>query len=273
MKRPEPFVPLSIRFATGKTGSRILESFGVEGLGVWGCFLAACKASRPQGEISFASEPEGWALLGLTGFEPQFTLEAFFTFTGRMKQTRRTRSGRVSYVVCTSWGDWNDAAKREAAKRRKSRSRPPSRRDIKRTSGVTESEPKRDLDIEIELEREEEANASSLAPSARRKRKPDDLWDAFIEEGAAAPLTSSERGKWNKGLKLIREADGTPDEAHRAIRAYVVRHKDMPLNPMAIANNWGALLNGGGAHLSAEQRRARAGDELQRRIAEHERAS
>lgn len=152
MNRPELYVPLSVRFATGKTGTAIQRRYGLEGLAVWAAFLAACKLNRPEGEITYASEPEGWGLLGLTGHEPEFTLDEFFRFTGQLKKTRRTRSGHVSYVVCTPWGRWTKAAKREKERQRKSSIRAQSKRDTERTEGGTGRGQKADLELELELD-------------------------------------------------------------------------------------------------------------------------
>jgi hypothetical protein len=156
LRRPETFVPLSVRFITGRTGTKLLEKFGRDGPLVWAAYLAACKLSRPEGEIVYASEAEGWALLGLSEHEPDFTLDAFFTFTGRMKKTRRTRSGRVSYVVCTAWGRWTKTQKQEAERKRKSRNRAQSERDTSGTHTGTKNGQQRDLELEIEGEQEEQ---------------------------------------------------------------------------------------------------------------------
>jgi len=154
LARPELYVPLSVRFITGGTGTKLLEQFGRDGPLVWAAFLAACKLNRPAGEIVYASDSEGWALLGLAGYEPEFTLDAFFTFTGRIKKTRRTRSGRVSYVVCTAWERWTKAEKREKERRRKSSIRAQSERDMKRTDDGTAEGQKADLEVELEVEEE-----------------------------------------------------------------------------------------------------------------------
>jgi hypothetical protein len=166
-RRPELYVPLSVRFVTGRTGTRLLERFGRDGPLVWAAYLAACKLNRPEGEIVYASEAEGWTLLGLHGHEPEFSLDAFFTFTGRIKKTRRTRSGRMFYVVCTPWERWTKAAKQESERRRKSRTRAEKKRDIDRTlTGNVEElartaialEVERELELEIEPHRSLQEN-------------------------------------------------------------------------------------------------------------------
>jgi hypothetical protein len=151
LRRPDLFVPLSVRFATGSTGTAIQDKFGLEGLAVWAAFLAACKLNRPEGEISYASEAEGWSILGVAK-PPAFTLNDFFAFTGRLKKTRRTRSGQVTYTVCTPWERWSKEQRQEAERRRKARLREQSKRDTERISTGTAAGQKPDLEVEVEVE-------------------------------------------------------------------------------------------------------------------------
>lgn len=74
-----------------------------------------------------------------------------------------------------------------------------------------------------------------------RTRKVDPLWEAFTA-ALPEPVTSVERGKWNKGLKAIRDAGGTPEQCCDAIVAW--REKKWPgePNPMAVAANWTTLV-------------------------------
>jgi len=77
------------------------------------------------------------------------------------------------------------------------------------------------------------------------KRKPDPLWDVAVElcnGGGAGPITQSERGKWNKGLKELRDAGATPEQLRAAIAVYKRRNKGCACNPLAIAGQWGKLL-------------------------------
>jgi hypothetical protein len=119
-------VPLAVTFAHGKTGTRLLERFGRDGLLVWVCYLGACKRNWIQGRLTYTCEPDGWMKLGLLGYEPGFTLAEFFAFTGRLKQTRRSdsrRGGSVVEVFCTNWQAWNLDASRESDAERKARER------------------------------------------------------------------------------------------------------------------------------------------------------
>jgi hypothetical protein len=133
LQRPDIYVPLSVRFHTGRTGTALRKRFGRDGAFVWACYLTACKLNQPAGEISYASEAEGWARLGLDDDPPDFTLSDFFAATGKLRKTKKQRSGKVTYVICTVWERWTKAQKQEAERERKARIRAKSKRDIKRT--------------------------------------------------------------------------------------------------------------------------------------------
>lgn len=122
-KRRRQYFPLAVTFAHGNTGVRLKKRFGRDGLLVWVCYLTACKTNWIQGQFSYTSEPDGWTKLGLYGYEPEFSLSTFFTFTGHLKQTRRTRSGDLVDVICTQWEAWNKEFKRDRDASEKSRKR------------------------------------------------------------------------------------------------------------------------------------------------------
>lgn len=104
-KRRRQYVPADVDLAFGNFGSKLGAKWGMEGLGCWLLFLAACKRARTQGTFTYTSDADAWEKIGP---EPVgFTLDEFFTFTGKQKKTRRTCHGRVSYVVVTSWETWN----------------------------------------------------------------------------------------------------------------------------------------------------------------------
>ena len=99
--------PIDVHVAHGRTGKKLLAKFGRDGLLVWNLYLLACKRNVNEGEFTYHSEQAGWADLGLPyPHTPAFTLDEFFSFTGQLKKTRKTRSGDVVKTLCTSWGDW-----------------------------------------------------------------------------------------------------------------------------------------------------------------------
>ncbi len=74
-------------------------------------------------------------------------------------------------------------------------------------------------------------------------RPPDLLWDACVVAcDGDGPSNDAERGKWNKGLKSLRQSGATPDEIAIRAERYRRRYGDgIPLNPMALASNWTPL--------------------------------
>lgn len=119
--RRRQWLPLYSKVAFSRTGTALNERWGMEGLCTWMLFLAACKREPLEGTFSYTSEPDAWAKLGAQA--TLFTLDEFFALTGRLRQTRRTASGRITNVVCTRWGDWNYAVQTEFDRQKKSRKR------------------------------------------------------------------------------------------------------------------------------------------------------
>jgi hypothetical protein len=107
----------------------LYHRFGWAGIGTWIAFLCACKRSRTPGTIRFLNEADACAQLGILGWElvdnegKEWSLNDFWLYTGRKKQTRRTSRGREMNVRATHWGHWQqDAGRaREAERRRRSR--------------------------------------------------------------------------------------------------------------------------------------------------------
>jgi hypothetical protein len=170
--RPAQYVPLSVTFATGKTGTAILERFGVEGLGAWAALLATAGAG--QGQVVFRHE-EDWAAIGLGGRELGFSLLEFLRFLGQRKQTRKTQHGRVIYTQLTRWEEWNNTRLREVARQQKSRKRGKSYSDNQPDTTRTQNgqHPDPDTDTETDTETEKPPNAVTearpLANSGRIK--------------------------------------------------------------------------------------------------------
>lgn len=124
--RRRQWVPISVDVAHGATGTALLRKFGRDGLLAWVLFLAACKRGTDEGAISFATEAEGLAALGLEADPPSFTLEQFFAYTGQgLKLTSKVRVGRLTVVRVKPevWTAWNRSLRRQMDADRKSRSR------------------------------------------------------------------------------------------------------------------------------------------------------
>jgi hypothetical protein len=106
---------------------QLLDRFGWAGVATWIAFLCACKRSRPPGQITVYGDDEALVQMGIFGrplvddHGGKWTLEDFWGFTGRMKQTRRTSRGRTLHVRATHWGRWQvDAGRAQEAERKAS---------------------------------------------------------------------------------------------------------------------------------------------------------
>lgn len=143
-QRRRQYVPLSVHFAHGETGRRILAEWGPTGLLTWVSLLAAAKRSPEQGVFEWSSEPEAWYLLGLAAHAPEWTFEAFVKWLGRYKLANTTRSGEVRKTSITAWKAWNKQIGRDldAARKRRKRAEntPDSSGEIHRTIDRTEGE-------------------------------------------------------------------------------------------------------------------------------------
>lgn len=90
-------------------------------------------------------------------------------------------------------------------------------------------------------------SGSIAAPAAPTQNgsKRDEVWDAVmavcgISPDEQAKATKGERGKWNKAVAALKEADATPAEISRRARLYRLAHTT-PLTPRALECNWSAV--------------------------------
>lgn len=162
-RRRRQWIPLSAAFPFDTTGTRILDEFGNEGLTLWVAFLTACKRAPIQGRISYGSEAEGWSQLGIDPVEG-LDLDTFWTFTGRIKKTRRTRRGRITNVVCTVWEEWNDEPRTGTGRRQSAWSDGTFARQIRSESADNPFE-KRALESDSERESDSDSERDTLPPS------------------------------------------------------------------------------------------------------------
>ena len=141
---------------------RVLERFGPAGVVTWVAYLAACKRNPTQGRFTFTSDADAVCQLLLQDLPlvdakgQPWTIDEFFAFTGRMKQTKKTRHGHVRNVISTHWKQWQNAQKTDDARERKRRSRAQNGCD----RFVTKSE------SESERENESDAVTSASPPGA-----------------------------------------------------------------------------------------------------------
>lgn len=142
--RRRPWFAFDALYPHGETAQKIADEFGRDGLLVWACFLAACKRGATQGTFTYVTDESGWAELGLPdpANRPDFSLDDFWSFTGRIKQTKKTRSGRVKNVTATRWGRWQNVKKSAASGALLPTENPPEPRP--------EGSPDSDLDLDLD---------------------------------------------------------------------------------------------------------------------------
>lgn len=193
-KRVRRYVPLDVFVAFEEPGLTLRQKWGNDGLLAWALYLAACKREPIQGRFTYVSDAEAWGKLGMDA-PGGFTLDDFFRLTGRLKNTSRTRSGRVSNVLCTKWGLWNNAWDRQREAEKKARIR------AQRTGDSTETLPGQSPDdkrteVEGELEGEGEKELTATGTSYLDHRPGNgSLTDEEAEELALAPWVSEEQRK------------------------------------------------------------------------------
>jgi hypothetical protein len=151
VRRPSSYVPLSVNVATGRTGTALLERYGLSGLGAWVALIATAGIGN-TGRVMFRHE-EDWGAIGLGAVEVPFTLREFLRFLGQRKQTRTTRQGRVMYVELTQWERWNKIRRTEVARQQKARKRRELEPDIEPDNSRTQSGHMPDPEAEAETEK------------------------------------------------------------------------------------------------------------------------
>lgn len=128
------FYRVDLDFFHKGTCDRLLSELGPWGPLVWLALVAEAKRAHEGGSITVASEPHFWQLLGFYGDEhrlPDFTMDDFLRLTGRLKQTSKTRVGRLLHVTLTHFSEWQkewvqdeDRARKNPRKPRKTRTEP-----------------------------------------------------------------------------------------------------------------------------------------------------
>lgn len=120
---------LDVAFMHKRTFDKLYDAFGHAGQLAFVALCAQAKTSPSPGTFTYENEAAGWAKLGFEGRTPEFTLDEFFTVTGRLKQTSRTARGRLTDVKITQYGRWQKDARRHTERERKARYRAQNTRD------------------------------------------------------------------------------------------------------------------------------------------------
>lgn len=173
---------------------RLQDELGWAGPTLWLAFLAACKRSFPQGQISFVSDADALAQMGLGGLPlvnargEEQSLETFWTLLGRTKNVRRTSRGHVVNVRATHWEQWQDTEQREDEREKKRRQRAKNKGDNTGTRRGQVSE-----NVPLENEKEKEKEIPPHTPPPRGANKHASLNDeTATAEALAAPTADAE---------------------------------------------------------------------------------
>lgn len=182
--RRRRYVPVDTLVAFSPFGAKLNDKWEMEGLCAWMLLLAAAKREPVQGVFTFTSEAEAWTKLGATAVS--FTFDEFLTFCGRNKQTRKRRSGRITYVEITGWQQWNNAYKTQRDDEQKTRKTRENKTgdaaEIQRNySGDTALKPNTETEDEVEGEAEPSASFKIIDPLARLVAALPDKTDATVE--------------------------------------------------------------------------------------------
>jgi hypothetical protein len=117
-QRRRQWVAMDVFLLDSPLGVGIREKFGPAGLILFHAYLYACKRNSVQGQISYSSEADALALMSLPGLAltnergETWALETFWRFLGHHKVIRRRRRGRLTDVLATKWGKWQQTPPR-----------------------------------------------------------------------------------------------------------------------------------------------------------------
>jgi hypothetical protein len=173
----QQYAPLGVRAPWSKTTDRLHAKFGWTGVLAWHFMILAAKRSNVPGQLTFGGDADFWTLIGMESDPPEIAVDDLLRELGRMKQTSRTRSGRLSYVLLTRFGDWNQSDRRwrEAERKRNKRAANPANPD-RTKSGQPADTPR--------TESGHEADAS--APLSSMSRSKEELKDhSLVARGQA----------------------------------------------------------------------------------------
>jgi len=245
-RRRRRWIKLSADFPFDSTSTRIGDKFGPVGVLLWAAYLTACKRGGIEGRITYASEEDGWLLLGV---EPQeWTLAQFFAFTGRLKQTRKLRersARRTTTIICSAWDDWNPPRGTRDGRdadptwtRRGPNVDSTSTRDGQEpheSPGQGALLPTQSAPI-VEPERESESENESESRPARNSRR-NDIWDALVE-AAKEPTTATARSNRGRCVKELLDAGATGEEVVYRAANYRQAWPGITLTDNALVKHW-----------------------------------
>lgn len=205
MARRRAWFALDVEFMHSNLAKRLLEQFDFAGPVVWVAFLGACSTSRDRGTFAFHNESHGWVHLGLDyPITPRFTLDEFFAFTGKLKQTRCERRGTSRSVRCNNWEHWQEDHRRQKESERSA---------WKRGTNSATDEP--DSSTEISLQNSTATEQDITAPdkfampiSVDKELEIVKIVAALkdTDQGTLAAVTDAARGVSFGGIRRVRDS-------------------------------------------------------------------
>lgn len=262
--RRRQYFMVSVEVMQDPLGVCLQKEFGPAGIAAWVALLAAAKRSLVEGQITFASEADGWMQLGFPE-PPGISLTEFLRTTGRMKQTRRRRRGGLTDVVLIRWGELqksrptrithtrDDATTRiihtsdtvitplgHAGDTRRT-PRGDERNPTSAPQIVTEISADCDGDAPPEIEIEIESENKREKQIQTRARDP--LFDALVEVWGVSPadLTKPQQRQTGVAAAELRKMAVTPAEIlvrGRLYRALPWNREGQRPSPSALVSHW-----------------------------------
>lgn len=246
-----------------------MDRVGPLGWGYWLAGLAYCNRNLTDGFIPWGVarrlgslevvEPDGkvWTLgrtSGMTGDDVTADWIISLLIDAGLWEEVPNGQGRIDGYRVHDFLDFNPSRQDVEEKREHDRSRKRVPRDSSEIPSGIPAESKRIPDCPVPVPapvpiREKSSttavvgqpDAADAAPAPTPVRPDQEMWDAFGATIGASPSTKAERGKWNQGIKQLRDAGITVDGVPRLVSAYRTRYGDIDCNPMAIAANLTAL--------------------------------
>lgn len=190
--RRRQWVAVDVHILDSQPCLDLMDKCGPAGPLLFHGFLYACKRNSVQGQISFGSDADALALMGLPGLKlvnhrgETHNLDTFWRVLGHHKVTKRRRRGRVTDVICTKWAKWQQTPLRGDGGSQKPTS----------GAGNTGSKPKENkpiagLDIDTDIDNDNETDKDTPgADGAASNPVPtfDDFWVAYprkVDKGHA----------------------------------------------------------------------------------------
>lgn len=182
-KRRRRYVMHDVYFLDDPLGVAIFDRFGAAGIALWMGFIAACKKNHIEGEMSYTSEAEALAVMGLPGLPmvcsdgTTFSLEEFWTLLGDHKVTRRRRSARRLHVTSTRWTEWQVNPRKPKTDTGNSRSE-----DL--NTDTLSADYEHETALETERETETDISLSSGVETGDEREFFRKVWEAFAAHDA-----------------------------------------------------------------------------------------